>query len=170
MRGAIAGAVVGVVFGVTLSWSGMVSPDVIRGALLFEQSYLFLMFASAVATAWIGTALLRRGERRQALVSGGRLTFARERVERRHIVGALLFGLGWGIADACPGPIAAQIGQGVPWAVFTLAGMLGGIWLYLRRGAAETEPAADTGAAPAPAAAAARAVRRAGPTRRRRGG
>ena len=35
----------------------------------------------------------------------------------------LLFGLGWGIADACPGPIATQIGQGVPWAVFTFAGM-----------------------------------------------
>jgi uncharacterized membrane protein YedE/YeeE len=144
VRGAIAGAAVGVVFGVTLSWSGMVSPDVIRGALLFEQSYLFLMFASAVATAWLGLALLRRREGARALVAGGRLTFTRERPERRHVTGALLFGLGWGIADACPGPIAAQLGQGIPWAVFTLAGMLGGIWLHLRRGAAETEPANDS--------------------------
>jgi uncharacterized protein len=147
VRGAIAGAVVGVVFGVALSWSGMVSPDVIRGALLFEQSYLFLMFASAVATAWVGLALLRRREAARALVSGGRLTFARERVERRHVVGALVFGIGWGVADACPGPIAAQIGQGIPWAVFTFAGMLGGIWLHQRRGAAETEPATDDRAA-----------------------
>jgi uncharacterized membrane protein YedE/YeeE len=141
VRVAIGGALVGVVFGVTLSWSGMVSPDVIRGALLFEQSYLFLMFASAVATAWIGLALLRRREGRRALVSGDRLTFAREPVRRRHITGALLFGLGWAVADACPGPMAAQIGQGIPWAVFTLAGMLGGIWLHLRRGEPETEPA-----------------------------
>jgi uncharacterized membrane protein YedE/YeeE len=144
VRGAIAGGAVGTAFGVLLSWSGMTSPEVLRHALLFESAYLYLMFASAVATASVGLALLhRRAGERPALVSGGRLTFARDRVERRHIAGALVFGLGWGIADACPGPIATQIGQGVPWAVFTFAGMLGGIWLHVRRGAAETEPASD---------------------------
>ena len=67
-------------------------------------------------------------------------------VQRRHIVGSLLFGVGWAIADACPAPVAAQIGQGVPWAVFTLTGVAFGVWLFLRRGAAETEPAADAAA------------------------
>jgi uncharacterized protein len=138
------GLLVGLVFGVTLSWSGMSSPDVIRGALLFHDSYLFLMFASAVATAWAGQALLRRR-------AGARLTFPRERVERRHITGSLLFGLGWGIADACPGPIATQVGQGIAWGLLTFAGMLGGVWLYLHRGARETEPAGDVLIAPAPA-------------------
>ncbi len=61
--------------------------------------------------------------------------------ERRHISGSLLFGLGWGISGACPGPIATQIGQGVGWGVFTLVGAVGGVWLFLRSGAAETEPA-----------------------------
>lgn len=140
----LAGLLIGLVFGVTLSWAGMSAPDVIRDALLFHQGYLFFMFASAVATAALGQALLRRR-------AGQRLTFPRERVQRRHVAGSLLFGLGWGVADACPGPIATQIGQGVPWAVFTFAGMLGGVWLYLRRGAAETEPAGDE---PASAAAA----------------
>ncbi|MCW2994433.1 MAG: hypothetical protein JWQ18_1928 [Conexibacter sp.] len=51
MAKALAGAALGVVFGIVLSWSGMASPEVIRHALLFERSYLFLMFASAVATA-----------------------------------------------------------------------------------------------------------------------
>ena len=63
MRRAPRRAGVGLVFGVVLSWSGMTSPDVIRSALLFEDSYLFLFFASAVATAAIGLALLRRAGR-----------------------------------------------------------------------------------------------------------
>ncbi|HWI74007.1 MAG TPA: DUF6691 family protein [Baekduia sp.] len=140
----LAGALVGVVFGVVISWSGMASPDIIRGALLFEDSYLYFMFASAVATAWAGQALLRRRADRRALLTGDRLTYGRDPVRRRHIVGSLLFGLGWGVADACPAPIAAQVGQGVGWALLTLAGTLGGVWLYLRQGTAETEPACES--------------------------
>ena len=48
----LAGAAIGIVFGIVISWSGMASPEIIRHALLFEQAYLFLMFASAVATAY----------------------------------------------------------------------------------------------------------------------
>lgn len=137
-----AGAAIGVVFGIVISWSGMASPEIIRHALLFEQAYLFLMFASAVATAWLGLTVLRRRER-AALLTGDRLSYGREPVGRHHIVGSVLFGIGWAVADACPAPIAAQAGQGVPWAVFTLTGVAFGVWIFLRRGAAETEPAAD---------------------------
>jgi uncharacterized protein len=138
----LAGTAIGVVFGIVISWSGMASPEVIRHALLFEQAYLFLMFASAVATASLGLALLRRRER-AALLTGERLTYGRDEIQSRHIAGSFLFGVGWAIADACPAPVAAQIGQGVPWAVFTLTGVAFGVWLFLRRGAIETEPATD---------------------------
>ena len=136
----VAGAVIGIVFGVTLCWSGMSDPNVIRDALLIADSYLFLMFASAVFVSTAGVHLLRRWQGR-ALLADEPVTWSAQRPERRHVVGSLLFGLGWGIADACPGPIAAQIGQGVPWALFTMAGALAGVYLYLRRGAPETEPA-----------------------------
>lgn len=144
------GAAIGVAFGLVLSWSGMSSPVVIREALLFEESYLFLFFGAAVATAAAGLRLLQRHQRRALLVDT-ELTWSPERPARRHVVGALVFGVGWGVADACPGPIAAQIGQGVPWAVFTLAGVVVGIYVFQRRAAIETEPAAqpapDTGTA-----------------------
>jgi uncharacterized membrane protein YedE/YeeE len=133
MRPRLAGLGVGVAFGVVLAWSGMMSPDVIRGALLFEDSYLFLFFASAVATAAIGLRLLR---------GAGRATWAPQPIERRHVTGALIFGVGWGISDACPGPIATQLGQGIWWAVWTLTGVLLGVYLFLRR-SEETEPACD---------------------------
>jgi uncharacterized membrane protein YedE/YeeE len=44
----------------------------------------------------------------------------------------VVFGTGWAIADACPGPIATQLGQGIWWSVFTIAGLVTGIALYLR--------------------------------------
>jgi uncharacterized protein len=142
VRTRVAGALIGIVFGFTLCWSGMADPRVIRQALLFQRAYLFLMFASAVLVALVGLRLLRAW-RARAVLTDAPLSFTRERPARRHVVGSLLFGLGWGIADACPGPIAAQLGEGVPWALFTLVGALCGVYVFLRRGAAETEPAAD---------------------------
>jgi uncharacterized membrane protein YedE/YeeE len=153
MRTRIAGLALGMIFGATLSWSGMSAPDVIRGALLLEHSYLFLFFASAVATAAVGLAIVRRIGGR-ALLTGVPLRWAREHVERRHIVGSLVFGIGWGIADACPGPIFTQLGQGIGWAVFTFAGALIGVRLFLARSSRETEPACDPQPAPGGAAGA----------------
>ena len=150
MRPLVAGACVGIVFGFVLCWSGMSDPNVIREALLFEDSYLFLMFASAVLTAAVGLRLLAR-PRRRAILTGEQITCPRERPGRRHVVGSLLFGSGWAVAAACPGPILTQVGQGMPWALFTLVGMTAGVYAFLRRGAAETEPPSD--AAPQPAAA-----------------
>jgi uncharacterized protein len=148
MRRVIAGGLIGVVFGITLSWSGLTSPVVVRDALLFENSYLYLIFASAVATASLGLWLLKRRERR-ALLAPTKLTWPRDRIERRHIVGSVIFGVGWGLADACPGPIATQVGQGIGWGVITLSGVAIGIYAFLRRGSRETEPAAQPSPLPA---------------------
>jgi uncharacterized membrane protein YedE/YeeE len=126
----LAGLLVGLVFGVTLSWTGMSDPDVIRGALLFEESYLFLFFASAVVVATIGVRLLRG---RRSLLTRERIDWRSTPVQRRHIAGSVLFGTGWALADACPGPIATQLGQGIVWSLFTLAGVVVGIWVFLRR-------------------------------------
>ena len=126
----LAGLLVGLVFGVTLSWTGMSDPDVIRGALLFKEAYLFLFFASAVLTATVGVHLLRR---RRAWLTGEHIDWHPVPVQRRHIAGSVLFGTGWALADACPGPIATQVGQGIAWSLFTIAGVVVGIWVFLRR-------------------------------------
>lgn len=140
----VAGALVGLVFGFMICWSGMIDPDVIRQALLFEDLYMFFFMGSAVGTAAIGMRLLARMERR-AVLTDEPIAWTPEQPTRRHVVGSLLFGVGWGISGACPGPVAAQVGQGMAWGVVTLAGVLAGVWLYLRaEGSIETEPATDT--------------------------
>jgi uncharacterized protein len=132
MRARIAGALVGIVFGATLSWTGLTSPEVIRDGLLFRSSYLFLVFGAAVGTAFVGLRLLR-ASRARAVLTGEPIGWTNPRPERRHIVGSLIFGVGWGISDACPGPIATQLGQGILWSLFLIAGVAAGISLYLRR-------------------------------------
>jgi uncharacterized protein len=152
MRTRFPALAVGAVFGVTLSWTGLSSPNVIRDALLFKSAYLFLFFGSAVATSFVGLRILRARRERAVLVDRP-IRWTVERPQRRHIAGSVVFGLGWAIADACPGPIATQLGQGIWWSVFTIAGLVTGIALYLR-GRRETvrvsEPAA-TAAEPSPA-------------------
>jgi len=145
MRARVLGLLIGVVFGVVLCWSGMISPVVIREALLFEDSYLFLFFAAAVATAAVGQLVLRR-VMRTAVLTDQPVGRSLERPQRRHVVGSAIFGLGWGVADACLGPIATQLGQGIWWSVFTIAGVVLGVRIFLNR-QEETEPAME----PAPA-------------------
>jgi uncharacterized membrane protein YedE/YeeE len=127
----IAGALIGVVFGIVLSWSGMTSPDVIREGLLFESSYLFLFFGGAVSVAFVGLYLLKR-KAPAALLTGETVGWTTARPERRHVTGSLLFGVGWGVSGACPGPIATQLGQGIVWGVPTTAGLVLGIVLFRR--------------------------------------
>jgi len=131
MRTRVPALAVGAVFGVTLSWTGMTSPNVIRDALLFKSAYLFLFFGSAVATSFVGLRILRTRRERAVLVDKP-VRWKVQAPQRHHIVGSVVFGVGWGIADACPGPIATQLGQGIWWSVFTIAGLVTGIAIYLR--------------------------------------
>ena len=140
MRAAAAGF--GVAFGFLLSWAQATDPDRIRAMLLLEDPYLYLMLGSAVVVASVGVRLLRR-RRARALVTGEPLTWDTVRPARRHVVGSVVFGTGWAIADACPGPIAAQVGQGIGWGLATFAGVMIGVYLFVRREEPETEPATD---------------------------
>jgi uncharacterized protein len=123
---------VGLVFGLVLSWSGMTSPDVLRDGLLFRDPYLMLFFASALATAFVGLRVLKL-VRARALLTGEPVAWTTVRPARHHVVGSVLFGVGWAVADVCPGPIAAQLGQGVAWSLATTGGLVLGVWLFLQR-------------------------------------
>jgi uncharacterized membrane protein YedE/YeeE len=137
-----AALVIGFVFGLALSWSGMTNPDVLRDGLLFRDSYLFLFFISALLTAFIGLRVLKVLQAR-AVLTGEPVSWTTVAPERRRVLGSVLFGIGWAVADACPGPIAAQVGQGVFWSLATAAGVVLGVWVFLRRASAGRVPAQD---------------------------
>lgn len=122
----------GIVFGFAISWGQFTDPDRIRAMLLLADPYLYLMMATAVAVGFTGVRLLRR-VRARALLTGEPVTWSVEPPQRRHVVGAAIFGLGWAVTDSCPAPIAGQLAQGVPWSLFTIAGVMLGIYAFFRR-------------------------------------
>lgn len=128
----VAAAAAGAAFGFLISWGQFTDPDRIRDMLLLEDLYLYLMMFSAVAVAFGAMWALRRA-RARALLTRGLLSVDRSKPEPRHFLGAGIFGLGWAIAASCPAPIAAQLAQGVFWSAFTIAGVLLGVLLFLRR-------------------------------------
>jgi hypothetical protein len=119
-------------FGILLSWGQFIDPDRIRDMLLLRDSYMWLMFASAVAVAFVGLRLMRRA-RLRSLLTGQPVAWTTARPERRHVVGAAIFGVGWAVSDVCPGPVAAQLGQGIAWSIPLIAGIGLGVMLFLRR-------------------------------------
>jgi uncharacterized membrane protein YedE/YeeE len=127
----VASVLMGAAFGFLLSWGQFIDPDRIRDMLLLRDAYMWEMFALAVAIGFVALRLMRR-VRFRALLTGRTVSWTAERPERRHVVGAAIFGAGWAVSDVCPGPVAVQLGQGIAWALPLLAGVVLGINLYLR--------------------------------------
>lgn len=118
----------GIAFGFWLAWTGMTDFDQIVGALLLRRAYLWLMFAAGVATTAVGLQLLRQTGA-STLIGRAPVSWPVVPPQRRHIVGSALFGVGWALAGACPGPIVAQVGMGRVSSLVTLAGLFLGIAL-----------------------------------------
>jgi uncharacterized protein len=116
----------GAVFGFTLGWAQLHDPATIHRMLRFVEPDVFLLMGSAIATAAIGTRLLKLG-RAQVWFGDGPVSWKIVKPERRHVIGSVLFGLGWGFACVCPGPAAVLIGRGHLSGLLVAAGMMVGI-------------------------------------------
>ena len=118
----------GLVFGLGLIVSGMANPAKVIGFLdltgRWDPSLAFVM-AGAIAVGAIAFALART--RTASLLGAPMKLPSEQRIDRRLLAGALVFGVGWGIAGFCPGPALVAIGMGsakaVVFVVATLAGM-----------------------------------------------
>jgi uncharacterized membrane protein YedE/YeeE len=124
----ITGLLFGAGFGFLMSWAGLSDATVIRNMLLLREGHVFLFMGSAVLVAAVGLRLLR-AFRLRAGITGEPIAWSLDRIERRHIIGSLLFGAGWSLAGTCPGPVAAMIGQGKLGGLLVAGGMLAGVSL-----------------------------------------
>lgn len=129
----LAALVAGLLFGAGLVIGGMTSPSKVIGFLdLFGRwnSTLVFVMAGAVAVHTLGYRLIVR---RPAPLFAERFALpTRRELDPKLLLGAALFGLGWGLSGFCPGPgvVALASGQLGVW-VFVLS-MLGGIWITAR--------------------------------------
>jgi hypothetical protein len=129
MKLRIASLALGIVTGFVFGWARMTDPNTFHRMLALDSPRIYLLMAAAVAVAFAGARLVRG---RRALLTGEPINWTTARPSRNHIVGSVLFGIGWGIADACPGPAAAMLGAGRVLAVAVAAGVLTGVALQPR--------------------------------------
>ncbi len=120
----------GVLFGIVLTKGELVSWYRIEEALRFKGLYLYLVMASAFAVSAPGFALLKH--RRARALTGEPIALAPKVMGGgvRYVVGGALFGLGWGIVGACPGPLFALLGAGVGVMAVVCVAAVAGTWTY----------------------------------------
>jgi uncharacterized membrane protein YedE/YeeE len=116
----------GIVTGFVFAWARLTDPETFRRMLSLDSPRVYLLMGAAVAVAFVGARLVRG---RRALLTGEPIDWRPGRPMRSHVVGSVLFGIGWGITDACPGPTAAQLGAGRTLALAVAGGIVAGVWL-----------------------------------------
>jgi len=120
----------GALISLGLMLSGMTVPAKVIGFLdiagEWDPTLLFVM-GGAVAVFAIGW---RASRRLRAPAFASAFPQLPERIDRRLLLGALLFGAGWGLAGYCPGPALVSLGAGVEGAVVFVTAMVAGMYLH----------------------------------------
>lgn len=123
--------VVGLLFGWGLLLSGMTDPGKVIGFLdlagAWDPSLAFVM-GGAVLIGLIGFAVART-RTRSFLGSAMHLPTSRD-IDRRLMLGSLVFGAGWGLAGFCPGPGIVAMGAGEPAAALFVVAMIAGMLVF----------------------------------------
>lgn len=118
----------GIIFGIVITKSEVISWFRIRKMFLFEEAHMYLIIGSAVVVGAVGVLLLKKFNAKS--FSKEDLDYSEKEYHKGFIIGGTIFGIGWAITGACPGPIFAQIGAGEYPALFTFVGAVLGAFSY----------------------------------------
>jgi uncharacterized membrane protein YedE/YeeE len=123
----------GLVFGLGLIVGGMTDPAKVKAFLDLFGAWdpsLALVMGGAIA---VGVFAFAAARRRTRSWSGDPMELPTSRViDRRLLLGGVLFGTGWGIGGLCPGPALVALGSGLAQAWIFVPAMLAGMWLHDR--------------------------------------
>jgi uncharacterized membrane protein YedE/YeeE len=120
----------GICFGITLTQSEVVSWFRFQEMFRFQSPRMYEIMASAIAVAAASIAIIKRLGVKS--ISGEPITIPPKTMGMgvRYAVGGTIFGLGWALSGACPGPLFALVGNGVTVMIVAIASALAGTWLY----------------------------------------
>ena len=122
--------IAGIFFGILLVKSEVISWFRIQEMFRLQSFHMFGVIGSAVVTGAISMWLIKKFSLKT--IKGELITVTDKKFHKGNIYGGLLFGFGWALTGACPGPLFAQIGNGASVIVITLLSAIVGTWVYGR--------------------------------------
>ncbi|RYF84668.1 MAG: transporter, partial [Chitinophagaceae bacterium] len=120
--------VVGILFGIVFVKAEIVSWFRIQEMFRLQSFHMYGVIGSAIVVGMLSIWLIKRYKIKT--IAGDEVVFHPKKFYSGQIYGGLLFGLGWAITGACPGPLFAQIGNGFVVVLVTLLSAIAGTWVY----------------------------------------
>lgn len=120
--------VLGVLFGIILTKSEVVSWWRIQEMFRFQSFHMYGVIGSAILVGLVSIQLIKRYRLRT--IDDETIALADKQYNHGVWIGGILFGLGWALTGACPGPMFAQLGSGVAGAAVLILAALAGTWTY----------------------------------------
>ncbi len=120
--------IVGILFGIVFVKAEIISWYRIQEMFKLQSFHMYGVIGSAVAVGVVSIWLIKKFNIKT--IDGEEIKFHQKGFNKGQIYGGLLFGLGWAITGACPGPLFAQIGSGTTVVLITLLSAIAGTWFY----------------------------------------
>lgn len=118
----------GLLFGIILVKAEVISWFRIQEMFRFQSVHMFGVIGSAIAVGMLSLYIIKKFKIKT--IYNEPIEFVSKKLNKGNIIGGLLFGLGWAITGACPGPLFAQISTGASVVVITLLSAIVGTWTY----------------------------------------
>lgn len=119
---------VGIAFGIVFVKAEIISWFRIQEMFRFQSFHMYGVIGSAVVVGIISVWAIKKFNIKT--IYGEKIEFHPRTFNKGQIIGGLLFGVGWAITGACPGPLYAQIGSGATVIAVTLLSAIAGTWVY----------------------------------------
>ena len=119
---------VGIMFGIVFVKAEIISWFRIQEMFRLQSFHMYGVIGSAVVVGMISVFLIKKFNIKT--IDGETVVFHPKKFQKGQIYGGLIFGLGWAITGACPGPLFAQIGSGYVVIIATLLSAIAGTWTY----------------------------------------
>jgi uncharacterized protein len=121
--------VIGILFGIIMTKSEAVSWYRIQEMFRFQSIFMYGIIGTAVITGITLIAVIKKFQMND--IYGRPVHFAsKDRRWKKYILGGTIFGMGWALTGACPGPIFVLLGQGYAVMLVVVAGALAGTFVY----------------------------------------
>lgn len=121
-------AFVGTLFGITFVKAEIVSWFRIQEMFRFDSFHMYGVIGTAVVVGVISVFIIKKYNVKTK--DGEQIILTPKTFNKGQIIGGLMFGLGWAITGACPGPLFAQIGSGFTVVIVTFLSAVAGTWVY----------------------------------------